>query len=288
MTRQFSMFVAAAALLGSAAAAQPQREPAAAANLQQPAQFSPSYADLADLALPAAVVAHVRLRRALPLRPAETTGVAPGFTRFYMETEIVALIRGESGMPTQVSYLIDLPNDPRGRPARPARRSEWLIFARTVRGRPGELQLSAPDAQLAFTADLAERTRAILRSALAADAPPALTGIGRAFHVPGSLPGTSETQIFLQTAQNQPISITVARQAGARPRWFVSLSEFVDAGATQPRRDTLLWYRLACFLPAQLPAASYADAREHEAAIAADYRLVREGLGSCQRLRARR
>lgn len=288
MTRQFSIFAAATALSACTAAAQPQPErPAAGAALQQPSAVV-TYADLADLALPAPVAAHVRLRRALPLRPAEAVGVAPGFTRFYMETDVVTLIRGEAGMPAQVSYLIDLPNDARGRPARPPRRSEWLIFARTVPGRPGELQLAAPDAQLNFSAGLAEQTRAILRPAVEGDAPPAITGIGRAFHVPGTLPGTSETQIFLQTTQNQPISITVAREAGAEPRWFVSTSEFVDAGAVQPRRDTLLWYRLACFLPAVLPAASYADAREHAAAINADYRVVREGLGGCERLRPRR
>jgi hypothetical protein len=84
-------------------------------------------------------------------------------------------------------------------------------------------------------------------------APPAISGIGRAFHVPGVLPGASETQLFLVTARGQPISITILREPQAQPRWFVSLSEFVDAGATQPPRDSLLWYRLACFLPAQLP-----------------------------------
>lgn len=289
MMRQISMFLVAAALLGSAAGAQAAQPPGSGAGAAQQANgFSPTFADLADLALPAPVAAHVRLRRALALRPAEAPGVASGFTRFHMEVEVVALIRGPAGLPTQVRYLVDLPADSRGRPARPARRSEWLIFARTVPGRPGELQLAAPDAQLAFTAELGARSRAILRAALAADAPPALIGIGRSFHVPGSLAGTSETQIFLQTAQNQPISITVARQAGAPPRWFVSTSEFVDAGATQPRRDTLLWYRLACFLPAQLPPASYADAREHRAAIVADYGMVREGLGACPRLRSGR
>jgi hypothetical protein len=289
MVVRIPLFLIAAALAQGTGAAQPQRpQPAAAGPAAQAPQPTISYADLADLALTAPVAAHVRLRRALALRPAEAAGVAPGYTRFYLETEVVALIRGEPGMPTELSYLVDLPNDARGRPARPERRSEWLIFARTVAGRPGSLQLAAPDAQLPFTPDAAERTRAILRAAVAADAPPAISGIGRAFHTPGSVTGTSETQFFLQTARNQPISITVSREAGAQPRWFVSMSEFVDAGATQPRRDSLLWYRLACFLPTQLPATSFADAREHAGAIAADYQLVRQGLGPCQRLRARR
>jgi len=262
------------------AAAQPAPQPAGAA-----AASWPTYADLADVALEAPVAAHVRLRRALPLKPEESPGVAAGHTRFFVEAEVVALIRGEAGMPTQLRFLADLPNGANGRPPRPARKSEWLIFARTVPGRPGELQLVTPDAHLPFTPQAADRTRALLREALAPDAAPALKGIGRAFHVPGVLPGASETQIFLLAAGDRPISINVLRQPQVAPRWFVSMSEFVDAGAAQPQRDTLLWYRLACFLPAQLPAASTAEAGEHAAAIAADYRLVREGLGACTRTR---
>src|SRR3546814_1145016 len=40
---------------------------------------------------------------------------------------------------------------------------------------------------------------------VAADAPPVITGVGCAFHVPGSLPGEGETQIFLATADGSPV-----------------------------------------------------------------------------------
>ena len=117
-----------------------------------------------------------------------------------------------------------------------------------------ELRLVAPDAQIPYTAAAAETLRAILREASAADAPPRITGIGRAFHVPGSLPGESETQIFLQTADNRPISLNVLRRPGEQPRWSVALSEIVDDAAAPPQPNSLLWYRLACTLPARLPA----------------------------------
>lgn len=243
------------------------------------------YADLADLALAAPIAAHVRLRRALPLRPEEAVGVAAGHSRFYMEADVVALIRGATGTPARIKYLVDLPLQADGRPQRPARRGDYMVFARPVPGRPNELQLVGPGAQLPFAATTADRTRAIVREALAADAPAAITGIGRAFHVPGVLQGASETQFFLLTAAGQPISLTVLRAPGEQPRWFVSTSEFVDAGATQPGRDTLLWYRLACFLPAQLPSASMSETPQHAGAITADYRLIREGLGACGRTR---
>ena len=285
MTPMIRFLVAGSAL---AAALPVVGQPSDSSPIVAAAAPSWTYADFADLALTAPVTAQVALRRATPLRPSESGGVAAASTRFYVEADVTSLIRGEPGMPAQVRYLVDLADDPRGRPVRPARQSQWLIFANTVRGRPGDLQLVAPDAHLPFSAGAAQRVREIIRAGLDPDAPPRFAGIGRAFHVPSALPGTGETQLFLQTAQNRPVSITVAREAQRMPRWFVSLREFVDASATQPQRDTLLWYRLACSLPPQLPAASLADAGEHRATIAADYRMVLSGLGPCQRARARR
>ncbi|MDQ4087724.1 MAG: hypothetical protein M3177_06920, partial [Pseudomonadota bacterium] len=151
---------------------------------------------------------------------------------------------------------------------------------------PGELQLVSPHAQLPFTPESASTLRSILREAAGAEAPPRITGIGRAFHVPGSLPGESETQIFLQAAGNRPISLSVLRRPGEMPRWSVALGEMVDAAAQTPRPDTLLWYRLACTLPRSLPPQSFAEAAPAEAAaIRADYRLILDRLGPCHRSR---
>ena len=125
------------------------------------------------------------------------------------------------------------------------------------------------------------------RSERRPDAPPRITGIGRAFHVPGSLPGESETQIFLQTADDRPISLNVLRRPGEQPRWSVALGEIVDdAAAAAARPNTLLWYRLACTLPPAPAGQSLSEAAPDEArAIRADYRLVIEGLGPCARNR---
>jgi hypothetical protein len=248
-----------------------------------------SYADLADLALTAPVVAHVRVDDADHLSDRETSGVPAGHRRFLIEAGVVALIRGDGGLPAQVSYLVDLPNDARGRRARVRRGTEYLIISSRVPGRPGELRLAAPDAQLAFSPLAAERLRSILRESLDQGAPPPITGIGRAFHVPGSLPGESETQIFLQTADDRPISLIVLRRPGERPRWSAAVGDIIGDVSTPPRPDTLLWYRLACTLPPALPAQSLSEAGPDEArSIRADYRLVLEGLGPCVRHRARR
>ncbi len=249
---------------------------------------APTYADLADLAVTAPVAAHVRIARVERLREAEAASAAAGHRRFLVDADIVALIRGPNGLPARIRYLIDLPNDSRGRPADLRRRSEWLILGSQSPIRSTELRLAAPDAQIAYAPEVAERLRAILRDANDANAPPPITGIGRAFHVPGSLPGESETQFFLQTANNRPISISVLRRPNEAPRWAVSLTEVIDEAAPSPTRDTLIWYRLACTLPAQLPRQSVSEASAEEArAIEADYRLIMTSLGRCARTRAR-
>jgi hypothetical protein len=273
--------LAAAAVLTIAQPVESQTIPAAPARL--------SYADLADLALAAPVAAHLRLRDADLLDPEQAPNVPPGYRRFLIEAEVVALIRGTGGLPARVTYLIDLANDSRGRPARPERRAEILVLASRVPNREGELRLAAPDAQIPYDAATAERLRSILRESSAAGAAPRITGIGRAFHVPGSLPGEGETQIFLQTADQRPISLNVLRRPNQQPRWSVALSEIVDEAAAPPAPETLLWYRLACTLPARLPQQSLSEAGANEArAIQADYRVVIQGLGPCARTRMRR
>jgi hypothetical protein len=247
-----------------------------------------AYADLADLALDTPVVAHVRIRDAARLKPDEAPGLAPGRSRFYVRADVVSLIRGAQGLPAQISYLVDLPNDARGRPPRLRRKDEVILFAARVPGRAAEVRLVAPDAQLPFDPTNADRLRSLLREAVQPGAAPRIVGIGKAFHVPGSLPGESETQIFLQTADQRPVSLNILRRPGETPRWAVALTEIVDDAAGPPRPNSLLWYRLACTLPPSLPVQSVADSSPAErAAIGADYRLVLGQLGRCARTRSR-
>lgn len=248
-------------------------------------QAIPGYADLTDLVLAAPVIADATIRSAARIKGAEAAGVAPGLTRFYVEADVAALIRGAGGVPPRVGYLVDVGADATGR-VPSLKKQRVLVFARNVAGAGGQLQLVAPDAQLPWTADTEARARAIAAAALAADAPPRLTGIGNAFHVPGALPGEGETQVFLTTADNRPVSLSVIRRPGEQPRWAVALSEIVDEAAAPPARDTLLWYRLACSLPAALPARSTASLSAEDAQQAqTDYRFVLDQLGPCGRTR---
>lgn len=246
---------------------------------------APGYADLADLTLAAPVVIDATVRSTARIKGAEAAGVAAGRQRLYVEADVRALIRGAEGTPPRIGYLLDVTPDARGRLPK-LKKTRVLVLARPVPGRIGQLQLVAPDAQLAWSPDTDARVRAIVRAAVAADAAPAVTGIGNAFHVPGALPGEGETQVFVTTADATPMSLSILRRPGERPRWSVALSEVVDEAAGPPPRDTLLWYRLACGLPAQLPERATATLGPTDAEQArTDYRFVLTELGSCGRTR---
>lgn len=268
---------------GAPATAQPVRgaQPA-------PAAPEPTYADLAALSDAAPLAVRARVRSQAPVPAARAPGLAPGHARLYVEAQTLALLAGTSALPEQLRYLVDVPLDAKGRAPR-LKKQEFVLFARAVAGRAGELQLIAPDAQLAYTPALEARLRPILAGLMAAGAPPRVTGVREALSGAGNLAGESETQIFLQTADGAPAALTVIRRPGMAPRWGVSWTELVDQSARPPRPETIEWFRLACALPPALPAsANIAGDPEDRARAAQDYRFVIEQLGPCARTGARK
>jgi hypothetical protein len=267
---------------GKAAVSAPLRAPVAAAS----AADRWSYADVADLFLATPVVANARIIEAIPVTEATNTPPRSGTIRYYLIADVVTLIRGTGGLAPRVSWIADVPLDARGRPPK-LKKLQVLLAALPVTGRPAELRLAARDGMVPWSVALEARVRSVIASGLAADAAPRVTGITSAFHSPGNLPGEGETQIFLTTASSQPVSINVLRRPGQATSWAVSLGEIVDEAARAPARDTLGWYRLACFLPPSLPGAAVADLSESDAAAArGDYGFVIEALGPCTRTRS--
>lgn len=244
-----------------------------------------SYADLADRALIAPVAVIATITEAIRLKPEQAPGVAPGHARLYVEASANTLIRGAGGLPPMLSYLADVPLDARGKVPK-LKGTQVLLLARPVPGKPGQLQLVTPDAQMPLTPELEQRVRVILTEALRSDAPPPITGITSAFHVDGTIPGEGETQIFLSTREHRPISLSILSRPGQERQWSVALGEIVDQAAKAPPKDSLLWYRLACSLPRELPAGATGDL-EADAAQSArdDYGFVIEQLGPCTRNR---
>jgi hypothetical protein len=272
------LLAAALALVAPMPAWALQRGPVAVA----PPAAAPVYADIADLVIASPIVLDATIASAVRIKGAEAATVPPGVTRYYVEAVVTALIRGPGAIPPKVGYLFDAPIGPDGRQPK-LKKMRVLVFARPVSGDATQVQLVDPGAQLPWAPAADALTRRIAGEIVSADAPPLVTGIGSAFHVPGSLPGEGETQVFLTTRDNRPVSLNILRRPGEQPRWAVALSEIVDDSAGPPQRDTLLWYRLACSLPPALPASATQSLEAADAGIAReDYRFVIEQLGPCR------
>lgn len=237
------------------------------------------YVELVDMGLAARVVLAAEILRATRLKGEDAVGVAADRIRYLIDAQVTGLISGQDTAPAIVHYLVDLPADLR----KPKLKGVAVLLLARPSDTAGRIVLVGPRGQIPRTPENEARLRTILNAAVAADAPPAITGIGHAFHVAGTLPGEGETQIFLHTADNRPISLSIIRRPGEEPHWGVALSELVDASAKPPVKKTFLWYRLACGLPRQLSAEALdglagADGDQAKA----DYQLVLDSLGDCR------
>ncbi len=247
-----------------------------------------TYADVADLALASELVIHVKVRTAKKLKKLLAQGVAPGFQRHLVVSDVVSLIRSKETVEPKISYIVDMPIDSRGKTEKLTKR-EFLLFAlpgRAGSDQAGEVRLASRDAQIPASPEAGNMVRRILTEMLAPDAPPRVSGLDAAFYSEGNLAGQGETQIFLGAEGNRPVSLSVIREPERPVQWRISVGENVTEGLEPPRKNTFLWYRLACFLP-QVPNESLFDELSAPAiaAIRRDYATVVEGLGQCRRAR---
>ncbi|MBV7265756.1 hypothetical protein [Erythrobacter ani] len=269
---------------GGAATAVAQDASMSATNLTEMA----TYADMVDLAERSDLVIRAEIRRQNEVSAERAPGLQPGFARLYIEADTLALIAGDTAIGESLVYLVDVPRDAKGKAPR-LKKQEVILFANALPGRPAtkrgrEIQLTAENAQLEYSPAFEARLRPVLASLAQADTPPVIDGIADALAVRGTLTGESETQIFLDTQDNSPVSLTVLRRPGQTPVWGVSWGEIIDAAARSPEPQTLRWYRLACSLPAELP--SSANLARDPAArrlAAEDYAFVMDQLGRCDR-----
>jgi hypothetical protein len=230
------------------------------------------------------LVLRVEIRKLAKVEPERAPGVRPGMGRFYVEARVKALIAGNGELGEAQRYLIDLPVDAKGKPPSLSKK-QVLLFARQVPDQPGVLQPVTRDAQLLWDPETETTLHSILTELLAPGAPGRISGVQEAIYVPGTLAGEGETQIFLATPNGSAASISVRRKPGEPPRWGASFSELTDNGVP-PARDTLAWYRLACFLPRALPpGTNLSETPQDRAQAELDYRFVIASLGACPRTR---
>lgn len=242
------------------------------------------FADIADLTLAAPVVLRASILKAEKLNRKEAPDVAAGRVRMLIDAQVQSVLTARDAVPARIAYLWEGPLDARGK-APKLKGADVLLFLRRAPGREGQYQLTSANGQIASTARAEAGVRRVLTDVRSPELRDLrITGIGNAFHVPGSIPGEAESQIFLTTASGRPVSLVVLSRPGQAKSFSVALSDVIDDAAARVPRDTLMWYRLACALPADIPASAVADLGESDRrAVAADYRFVRDALGACAR-----
>ena len=244
-----------------------------------------SYSDVADLVVISPFIVDTNVRSVQKVSAEQALGVPATRQRVLIEADVMALIRGEGGVAPRVRFVLDVPKDAKGKIPK-LKKQRMFLFGRQVAGRPGEIQLSRPNAIALFSPANDTLVRDITREAVQLNAPRRITGIASAFHTAGTVLDEGETQIFLKTDKDQPLSLTVLSRPGAQKQWAVSTAEVIDASATAPERFTLLWYRLACDLPRSLRPELVEGANSENAARAqADYKYIIDALGPCGRKR---
>lgn len=247
---------------------------AAAMIAAAPLAAAPGFADVVALSLAAPVVLRVTVFKAERLGTRDAPGIAPGFARILVSAATTAAIVAPGEVPPRITYLTDIALDVRGKPPKLIGR-DLLLFVRGSTA-PGQYVLVDAHGEIPWTAEADAAARSILTTARGGGVP-VVTGVSSAFRVPGAVPGEAESQFFLSTADGKPVSLVVLTRPGQARRLSIALGDVIDDAAAAVTPGTLLWYRLACFLPQALPATI--DATD----VADDYRFILGSLGPCGR-----
>jgi hypothetical protein len=276
--------VFAAIMLGFGGMASAQTAPALPPSLAVQADGA-AYADIADLVTISPLIIDATIRNLQKIAPEQAIGVPADRQRMLVEADVTSLIRGQGGITPRVRFLLDVPKDAKGKIPK-LKKQRFFLLGNIVNGKPGEIRLSRPNALVQYSPANDALVRGITKEAVLIDAPPKITGIISAFYSAGTVLGEGETQIFLRTAKEQPLSLSILSRPGQEKRWAVSTAEVIDESASAPAKFTLLWYRLACELPRALsPDLVEAADSDNAARAQADYKFVLDSLGPCGRKR---
>lgn len=243
----------------------------------------PGRADLADMALQSDTILSARITKTRKVSAERAPGLATGFVRLLVQADVETLISARSGVPAEIEYLVDLPLTARG--TSPKLKDERVLLFLGREYAPGEFQLSHKYGQQLWQAARETDVRRFVKERadpkLSALKP---TQIVSAFHVPGSLPGESESQIFVETESGRPMSLVVLNRPGETKRYAVATGDLIDASASPPEAGSLVALMLSCELPQALPS-DILDTQPRQAAtaLAEDYGFVRASLGACDR-----
>ena len=278
-----ALLAGAAALLASACSTVTVAQPQAVETPELSTAQAPTYADLVTMAMAADTVAIVAVEEQIAFPPERAPNVPPGQVRLYIESLTQNLLKAPNGVGESMVFVVDQRRDADG-DAPDLEDRRFLLFGDLSTSQPGALQLLSSSAMLPHGPRIEERVRRVLTQLAAGNVPPAITGVRDVISVPGNLAGESESQMFVETTTGAPVSLTVIRRPGMAPEWGISLGELVDASARPPERETIAWFRFACFLPRELPNDSFLQRdRASQDQARADYAYILDQLGPCER-----
>ncbi len=248
------------------------------------AAADPGRADLVELTVEASIIVRAEIGKTSRLSDKLSPGLAPGFRRHLVQARVTNVLIAPGFVPREIEYLVDLGADARGRT--PKLKGLPVLLFLAPGQREAQFQLVKPWGQVDWTPERDAYIRAVAAEAVADPnvRDMEIVGLGQAFHVPGSVPGEAESQIFIQTKSGDPMSLVVLSRPGQQKRLSVATGDIIDDAAAGVKDGSLLWYHLACGLPRELPGASTSTLDPDTAASAReDYRFVIDSLGRCDR-----
>lgn len=241
-----------------------------------PARADPDFATIADLTLAAPVIVQARIARAERRPDRDSPGLAPGHARLLVTAAVDSAIVAPSAIPAELSWLWDAPLDARGKLEK---RKNLAVLAWIVVPDPdGKTRLVAPNAQQPWTPSLDTTVRGLATEQKSGSVP-VITGVANGFRADGTVSGESESQFFLTAADGRGATLVVTTRPGMPQRITLARGDVIDESAIVVKNQSLLWYRLACALPPELPAAAGGT----DPALAGDWRAAMASLGQCQR-----
>lgn len=258
-------------IAGSGAAAQPVPVQSAS-----PAKSASSYVALVDLSLAAPVIVRATVTRSRRISTSASPGLAAGQLRLLITATVQAALVAPGTVPQSLTWLQDVLPDSRGRA--PDLKGQDVIAWLQTPSPIGQTALISGNASQPWSAPLEAQVRAIATEIQAGNTP-IITGVSNGFRVPGTIAGESESQFFLTTEDNRPLTMVVLDRPGQLRQIQIASTDIIDESATSVMPNTLLWYRMACALSARLPA----TAGGADQLLAAAWASAIASLGSCDR-----
>jgi hypothetical protein len=267
--------------VGDGAQSQPAPGPTAAAPPAVQVGPVPGWTDWADLALQSPVVLSVTATDIDRLSKRDAPDVPAGEVRAIVRARLAAAIRAPGVLPAEAAWRWQGPADAKGR-APIVKGARYLVFAEPLSGGGDPavqpLKLRGRAGLQPWSAEAEAIVRDVLKQALGGGARAMLvTAVRDGFRTEGDVPGTSESQFFLEASDGQPLTLVVNRTPDAEADVRVATGDLVDRAQPVQRR-TLLWRGLACGMPDSLPPTLAGNA-----GLASDYALARERIGACDR-----